>query len=462
MVFLWSDYFVYSFFIIAFYTGLRMLKNKNAIRKWQTLLYRPLNLVAVMILMVYATIALLDSIHFKVNTVTEQLNNSGVASVLDKILLPLIDNSERTYSAPFAIYSFNKETIVTTQGQMLRQFPRLIHAGSHVMDEKYKQQDINNKLSHAIVTAIIIWVTCSVGVLFIACLKHHLSFEEFIACIFQRKNIFPWKTLLVFMGVMILALTLLFEFMPYYHILGTDQVGKDVLYQSLKSIRTGLLIGTLTTLFMLPFALLFGTLAGYFGGLLDDIIQYLYTTLSAVPGVLLMAAAVLAMQIIMEQHANLFPTALARADARLLALCAILGITSWTSLCRLMRGEALKIAQMDYVQAAHCLGVSHFKIILTHLIPNVMHIILISIVLDFSGLVLAEAVLSYVGVGVDPTSFSWGTMINSARLEMARIPVVWWNLFAAFILMFILVLSANIFSDAIRDGFDPHYNRRLT
>jgi len=84
-----------------------------------------------------------------------------------------------------------------------------------------------------------------------------------------------------------------------------------------------------------------------------------------------------------------------------------------------------------------------------------MHIILITIVLDFSMLVLAEAVLSYVGVGVDPTTYSWGNMINSARLELAREPIVWWPLLAAFIMMFTLVVSANLFSDAVRDAFDP-------
>ena len=89
-----------------------------------------------------------------------------------------------------------------------------------------------------------------------------------------------------------------------------------------------------------------------------------------------------------------------------------------------------------------------------------MHIVLISVVLDFSGLVLAEAVLSYVGVGVDPSMISFGTMINNARLEMARDPMVWWSLAAAFVFMFALVLAANLFADAVRDAFDPRFARR--
>jgi peptide/nickel transport system permease protein len=237
--------------------------------------------------------------------------------------------------------------------------------------------------------------------------------------------------------------------------MGTDKVGEDVFYQALKSIRTGLVIGTLTTLVMLPAAILLGIMAGYFRGWVDDVIQYTYTTLSSIPGVLLIAAAILMLQIYMNNHADEFNSLVERADLRLLFLCLILGVTSWTGLCRLLRGEAMKLREMDYVQAATAFGVGHFTIIVRHILPNVMHIVLISLVLDFSGLVLAEAVLSYVNIGVDPTMNSWGNMINSARLEMAREPIVWWSLIAALLFMFTLVLSANLFSDVVRDAFDP-------
>jgi peptide/nickel transport system permease protein len=145
---------------------------------------------------------------------------------------------------------------------------------------------------------------------------------------------------------------------------------------------------------------------------------------------------------------------------RLLFLCMILGVTSWTGLCRLLRGETLKLREVDYIQAAHAFGVGNLTIIVRHILPNVMHIVLIAVVLDFSSLVLAEAVLSYINIGVDPSMISWGNMINGARLEMAREPIVWWSLVAAFIFMFGLVLSANLFSDAVRDGFDPRLRVR--
>jgi peptide/nickel transport system permease protein len=244
-----------------------------------------------------------------------------------------------------------------------------------------------------------------------------------------------------------------------YHLLGTDKVGNDVLYLALKSIRTGLVIGTLTTLIMLPFAVLLGIAAGYFRGWVDDVIQYLYTTLNSIPGVLLIAAAVLSVDLYLTNNPELFATVLERADLRLLFLCLILGITSWTGLCRLLRGETLKLRELDYIHAASALGVGPVGIIRRHILPNVMHIVLIAVVLDFSALVLAEAVLSYVGIGVDPSMISWGNMINGARLEMAREPVVWWALLAAFWFMFLLVLAANLFSDAVRDAFDPRVRR---
>ena len=229
------------------------------------------------------------------------------------------------------------------------------------------------------------------------------------------------------------------------HLLGTDKVGRDIFYMTIKSIRTGLIIGTITSLFMLPFALLFGLLSGYFRGWLDDCIQYLYTTLSAIPGVLLIAACMLCFQTTIELD----------ADFRLLMLCMILGLTSWTNLCRLIRAETLKLREAEFIQNAIGMAVSNRRILLCHILPNLMHIVLITVVLDFSGLVLAETILSYVGVGVDPTTYSWGNLINASRLELAREPIVWWPLAGALVPLFFLVFSVNLVSDAIQEALNP-------
>jgi peptide/nickel transport system permease protein len=171
--------------------------------------------------------------------------------------------------------------------------------------------------------------------------------------------------------------------------------------------------------------------------------------------VLLIAAAVLILVTWVDANAELFPTSAQRSDARLFFLCVILGVTSWTELARLIRGEVLRLRELEYVQAAQAFGVGPLRIMTVHLVPNLMHVVLINIVIAFSGLVLAEAVLSYVGVGVDPSMASFGMLINTAKGELMRDPVVWWTLATAFVFMFTIVLAANLFADAVRDAFDP-------
>jgi len=177
---------------------------------------------------------------------------------------------------------------------------------------------------------------------------------------------------------------------------------------------------------------------------------------------LLIAASVLMLQVFIDKNTGFFDTALERADARLFFLCLILGITSFTGLCRLVRGETLKLRELEYIQSAKAFGVSTPRILVKHIMPNLMHLVLINTVMQFSGFVLAEAVLSYVGVGVDPKTASFGVMINTARMELAATPVVWWTLTTAFVFMLMIVLSANLLSDAVRDAFDPRMRLRVS
>lgn len=457
-VLLWTDYFVYLLVLMALGLVYYISRDAPLRQKWRRILYRPLNMVATILLLSYVVIGLADSVHFiKTNkaNLEHQYNPAGIFSLLDEILATMALNTESTYSAPFATHAFSKEPKVLDNGEIVRDYPRLVYGGAHLSDLDKKGQDIRARIFEVLLISSTMTAIFSLTLIWIRSRKYQLSWRGELINALKGRTAFPWRTFILTLFLISFSVIFVWDFMPFYHIFGTNQVGEDVLYQALKSVRTGLIIGTLTTLVMLPFAIFFGMIAGYFRGWLDDIVQYVYTTLSSIPGVLLIAAAVLTLQIVMGRHADWFKTAIHSADARLLALCAILGITSWTGLCRLLRGETLKISQMDYVQAAHSLGTSNFSILIKHILPNVFHIVLITIALDFSGLVLAEAVLSYVGVGVDPSSYSWGTMINSARLEMARQPVVWWSLAAAFVFMFVLVLAANIFADAVRDAFDP-------
>ncbi len=221
------------------------------------------------------------------------------------------------------------------------------------------------------------------------------------------------------------------------HLLGTDIHGVDVLYKTVKGIRTAMIIGVLTALIYVPLGLLFGIVAGYFGGFVDDAIVYVYSTLACIPGILLLIALMAVM------------------NKGIVQLCIALGVTNWVGLCRLVRGETLKRRESEYVLAARAVGAGRGRIIFRHIMPNLFHIVIITFTLGFSGTVMAEAVLSYIGVGVRPSTVSWGAMISNAKMELARDPSVWWHMAGAAGALFLLVLTFNVFGDALRDALDP-------
>ncbi len=459
-VVLWTDALVYLLvavvLVFAWYA-----RNKAHLRApWREVVRSRMAVASLVVLAVYTLTGLLDSVHFRKALPThegqQEVQYSGeVLSLLDELLGDMRTQEEKTYSAPFATHLFTKEAVIGADGERYRTFPRLTYGGAHLASLDGKGTDIALRSAKALAAAVAVSLLLFALLSALLARRWQLSMAQAARRMLAGESDVPWRTAMTTVFLFALVIALITNLAGAYHVFGTDKVGKDVLYQTIKSIRTGLVIGTLTTLVMLPFAVFLGMMAGYFRGWVDDVIQYLYTTLNSIPGVLLIAAAVLMMQVYMDTHPELFETMAERADLRLLFLCLILGITSWTGLCRLLRGETLKLRELDYVQAADAFGVAKATILVRHLLPNLLHLVLIAVVIDFSGLVLAEAVLSYVGVGVDPTTMSWGNMINRARLEMAREPMVWWSLLAAFIFMFTLVLAANLFSDAVRDAFDP-------
>jgi peptide/nickel transport system permease protein len=418
-------------------------------------------MVSLVVLVVFVIIGLLDSVHFRQRLTGQPAGAKAayavdVLSLLDVVCEPLRLRREKTYSAPFATELYAKETVELAGGGQSREFPRLKYGGAHLKDPQSElARDVSRRALGGVAGGVIAWLLAATLLTALLAQRHGLPVTETSRRIWQGRMEVPWHAILVTLLVLLVAGGVVLALSAKYHLFGTDKVGNDVFYQALKSVRTGLVIGTLTTLVMVPFAIGFGIMAGYFGGLVDDVIQYVYTVLNSIPGVLLIAAAVLMVQVYIDTHPELYKTTAERADLRLLCLCIILGVMTWTGLCRLLRGETLKLKGLEYIQAAHALGVRDPAVILRHILPNVTHIVLIAVVMEFSGLVLAEAVLSYVGVGVDPSMVSFGTMINNARLEMAREPMVWWSLAAAFVFMFVMVLAANLFADAVRDAFDP-------
>ena len=456
-VVLWTDALIYLLLGLALAMVWYTRRHEHLAQPWRRVAGSRTGQTAMVVLAFYVLIGLLDTLHFNPKTSDGDDGNpvysTEVLSLFDVIAGPLRTQREKTYSAPFASHLFSKENMEQADGSVARDYPRLVYGGAHLdADGNGRVADIAWRSLLGASKGALAWA----ALLILLCrFDRHRLRRLLTGAMANPWHVGAWSALALMM-----VFVAVWELAGYYHVLGTDKVGEDVFYQSLKSIRTGLVIGTVTTLVMLPAAIMLGIMAGYFRGWVDDVIQYLYTTLNSIPGVLLIAAAVLMMQIYMSNHADEFNSLTERADLRLLFLCLILGVTSWTSLCRLLRGEALKLRELEYVQAARAFGVGHFRILMRHVVPNVMHIVLITIVLDFSGLVLAEAVLSYISIGVDPATNSWGNMINGARLELAREPVVWWSLLAAFGFMFTLVLAANLFSDVVRDAFDPRLRKQ--
>ena len=448
-VILWSDALVFLLLAACITSAWFIRQREHLLLPWRRVAQNSVAMVSLLVLSLFLAVGLLDTLHYRA-ALPEQNNGETVyspevLSVFDKLVEPLRARTEKTYSEPFAITLYAKESITDAQGNVLRDYPRLRYGGAHLADESQRDGDILKRTLLGALGGLLTGLLIALG-----CRRWLL-----------QRNL-PLRLLLIATLAIAVLIGATANLAAAYHVLGTDKVGQDVLYLSLKSIRTGLIIGTVTTLVTLPLALFLGVAAGYFRGWIDDVIQYVYTVLSSIPSVLLIAAAVLMMQVTLDTHPEWFDTTASRADLRLVALCLILGLTSWTGLCRLLRGEALKLREMEYIQAAQSFGVSSMRILTRHIMPNVMHIILIALVMDFSALVLAEAVLSYVGVGVDPSMISFGTMINAARLEMGREPMVWWALAAAFGFMLVLVLAANLFADAVRDAFDPRLNRTET
>ncbi len=219
------------------------------------------------------------------------------------------------------------------------------------------------------------------------------------------------------------------------HWLGTDFLGRDVLSRAIHGTKIALLVGFFAATIATFIGLVFGSLAGFFGGWVDDLVVWLYTTVESIPYILLISAFAFSLG---QGLSNLFIA---------------LGLTGWVKLCRLTRGEFLRHKNREYVAAAQALGTSSFAQIFKHILPNVLHIAYIQYSLSFIFAVKVEVILSYLGLGVEPGTPSWGIMINDAKAELTR--GVWWNLTAATLFMFVLILAVNIFTDSLRQALDP-------
>ncbi|MBS3733767.1 MAG: ABC transporter permease [Phycisphaerae bacterium] len=227
-------------------------------------------------------------------------------------------------------------------------------------------------------------------------------------------------------------------------ILGTDWAGKSTLYKVLLGAKTSLTVGLMANIIAVPVGLALGAIAGYYGKAIDDGIVWLYTTLSCIPGIVLLIALKYTFQDV---------TVLGLDLSGIHGLYIALGVVSWIGTCRLVRAETMKIRELDYVAAARAIGTPGPVILLRHVLPNVFHIAIIRFSLGFVTAIKSEVILSYLGLGVKPGVPSWGNMIDSARMDlfMGR----WWELSFAVAAIFVLVLALSIFGDRLRDALDP-------
>lgn len=269
---------------------------------WRDVARRPIAMSAAIFLSIYIVIGLLDSLHFHPELEATDSNgpvySSEISSVLDILLGNLRNDVERTYSAPLASYAFSKEMLEQPDGSQIRTYPRLKYGGAHLDDpETESTADITKRTLVSMCFGLLMSLVIIGLIIFIINKRNMISLKETISKCASNEFPVPWYAIFITLTLIITVISCVAYLSQSYHVFGTDKVGQDVLYQTLKSIRTGLVIGTLTTLVMLPFAIMTGLMAGYFRGWIDDVIQYLYTTLNSIPGVLLIAASILLLQV---------------------------------------------------------------------------------------------------------------------------------------------------------------------
>ena len=461
-VFLWTDLTIWALAVFVLIYGAAVVRSPNLAASWRRVFRDAPAMCSALVLALCLLVTLADSVHYRGSLDAAPGTPAGSVqyevqahSLLDLGLSDLIDTRETSYSRPFDYVGLRMDS-VSVNGRMVRMPTRLKHGGSHLADPEHQwHSDLLSRGGMGLLRGLLFAALAALALIALVARSRRAAFVDTARSIWDNEGEIPWRAALWTVMVLATLVGTTVSLMSVYHVLGTDTTGNDVLYQALKSIRTAFVIGALATVATLPLAVVLGIMAGYFRGWIDEVIQYFYTVLSSVPNILLIAACVLMVQVYLDKHPDMFETGVERADVKLFLLCTVLGLTGWAGLCRLLRAETLKLRELDYVQAANAFGVSSTRIMVRHVFPNVAHLMLIVTVLDFSSLILYEAVLSYVGVGVDPSMNSFGGMINLARKEMSLDPVVWWSFAAAFGFMVTVVLSVNLFADGVRDAFDP-------
>ncbi|MDQ7014656.1 MAG: ABC transporter permease [Planctomycetota bacterium] len=231
---------------------------------------------------------------------------------------------------------------------------------------------------------------------------------------------------------------------------GTDRQGRSIAFRAIFSIKTATQIGMVTAIFSIFIGAILGGAAGFFGGIIDHAVVWLYSTLSSIPYIIWL----IVIAFVFRESTLKVPFTDKPISQTLLPVYMAFGVTLWVGTCRVIRGEAMKIKSLDYIQSAISIGASPARILLKHVLPNVMYLLFINFSLAFVAAIKGEVILSYLGLGVQGQP-SWGVMIRDSKEDVVL--GVFWELGAATVLMFVLVYAFNILSDALQDAFDPKH-----
>ena len=243
--------------------------------------------------------------------------------------------------------------------------------------------------------------------------------------------------------------------------LGTDKQGRSILLRAIWSVRVAILVGFVTGIVSVVAGTVLGLVAGYFGGWIDHAVNWLYSTFASIPNIVLLIVLSFAFDGgEFDDLLNRWTGGLMRnivgvpVQETLIPVFIAFCATYWIGPCRVIRGEVLKLRELEYVQAAQVLGYGRVRILLRHMLPNVAHLMLINFSLLFIGAIKSEVILSYLGLGVKRGP-SWGIMIKQSGQEV--INGFYWQIGAATLFMLVLVLAFNILSDALQDILDPRH-----
>ena len=225
---------------------------------------------------------------------------------------------------------------------------------------------------------------------------------------------------------------------------GGDRIGRDVLSKAIKGAQVSILVGIAAAFLATLIGTMLGAVAGYFGGKVDDALEWLYNVFTSIPYILLIFA--LAAVFKYGPLSKVF-------SSSIVPVVAILGIVGWTGIYRLVRAEYIKHRNREYVRAAEAIGASHAARMFGHILPNISHVVLVQLSLHVVSFIKAEVILSFLGLGVPIDMVSWGTMLAESQTELVL--GKWWQLVAATAFMATFVTAFALLTDALRDAMDP-------